>query len=216
MLRLGRRSAPLLPMLALGAVLALAAQPAAADPNDGRNSMEDLKSGLKPADPQPDAGVLKPGLAVSYHMGRFSTLGEMMGIIGKSAGDKGAPLPTLDYQGPEGSLVMTSTRRDTVGALINGFIKFPEPGTYVFKVMSNDGVSIDIGGRNIFEDGGVHTTDYSDGLPVKVDAPGWYPIHVKYFQKKGGYALGVYWRTPNGGGRYVTVPPEMYAHIEEK
>jgi len=214
MQRSGHCPTPLLRFLALGATLALLAQPALAGTLDG-NEMGELKTGLKVADPQPDAGALKPGLAVAYHMGRFNTLAEMMGIVGKSEGDKGKPLPTLDYQGAEGTTVMTSTRRDTVGAIIDGFIKFPEPGTYVFKVMSNDGISVDIGGKNIFEDGSVHVTDYSDGLPVKVDTAGWYPLHIKYFQKKGGYALGLYWRTPKGSGPYVAVPAEMYAHLEK-
>jgi hypothetical protein len=214
MLRPSRRPAPLLRILALGAALALAAQPALAGSLESTD-MEPMKSGLKAADPQPDAGKLKPGLAVAYHMGRFQTLAEMMGIIGKSEGDKGKPLAILDYQGAEGTKVMTSDRSDTVGAIIDGFIKFPEPGTYVLKVMSNDGVSLDIGGRNIFEDGTVHVTDYSDGLPVKIDSAGWYPLHIKYFQKKGGYALGLYWRTPQGAGSYVAVPAEMYAHLEK-
>jgi hypothetical protein len=211
---LRRRPASLLRFLALGAVLALMAAPALAGSLDDTD-MEDLRSGLKAADPQPDAAALKPGLAVAYHMGRFQTLAEMMGIIGKSEGDKGRPLPILNYQGAEGTRVMTSDRNDTVGAIIDGFIKFPEPGTYVFKVMSNDGISLDIGGKNIFEDGSVHTTDYSDGLPVKIDSAGWYPFHIKYFQKKGGYALGLYWRTPKGAGGYVVVPAEMYAHLEK-
>jgi hypothetical protein len=214
MLRFGRRPATLIRLLALGAVLALFAQPVLADPNEGDNDMEELKTGLKPADPQPDAAALKPGLAVSYHMGRFNNLHEMLGIVRNATGDKGKPLATLDSQGPEGATVLTSPRRDMVGALIDGFIKFPQAGTYVLKVMSNDGISIDIGGQNIFEDGSVHTTDYSDGLPVKIDTAGWYPIKLKYFQKKGGHALGLYWRTPGGGGRYVTVPAEMYAHLE--
>lgn len=212
---LGRRPAALFRSLALSALLALAAQPALADPNESGNDMEDLKSGLKPADPQPDAAALKPGLAVVYHMGRFNNLHEMMGIVRNATGDKGKPLATLDSQGPEGGTVLTSPRRDMVGALIDGFIKFPQPGTYVLKVMSNDGISIDIGGQNIFEDGSVHPTDYSWGLPVKIDTAGWYPIKLKYFQKKGGHALGLYWRTPNGGSRYVTVPAEMYAHLEK-
>jgi hypothetical protein len=214
MLRPSRRPASLLRFLALGATLALMAQPALAGSLNS-NDMEDLKTGLKAADPQPDAGALKPGLAVAYHMGRFNTLAEMMGIIGKAEGDKGRPLSMLDYQGAEGTKVMTSDRSDTVGAIINGFIKFPAPGTYVFKVMSNDGVSLDIGGKTIFEDGTVHITDYSDGLPVKIDTAGWYPLSIKYFQKKGGYALGLYWRTPNGAGNYVAVPAEMYAHLEK-
>jgi hypothetical protein len=214
MRRPSRRPAPLLRFLALGAALALLAQPALAGSLNG-SEMADLKTGLKAADPQPNAGALKPGLAVNYHMGRFQTLAEMMGIIGKSEGDKAAPLPMLDYQGAEGTNVMNSGRHDMVGAIIRGFIKFPEPGTYVFKVMSNDGISVDIGGTNIFEDGSVHVTDYSDGLPVKIDTAGWYPLHIKYFQKKGGYALGLYWRTPKGAGGYVAVPAEMYAHLEK-
>ncbi|HEX7006048.1 MAG TPA: PA14 domain-containing protein [Alphaproteobacteria bacterium] len=209
------RPASLLYVLALGVGLALAAHPVMADPNEGDDEMEELKTGLKPADPQPDAAALKPGLAVYYHMGRFNNLHEMMGIVGNATGEKGKPLMTLDFQGPEGATVLTSSRRDMVGALIDGFIKFPQPGTYVLKVMSNDGISIDIGGQNIFEDGSVHPTDYSWGLPVKIDTAGWYPIKVKYFQKKGGHALGLYWRAPNGDGKYVTVPAEMYAHLEK-
>jgi hypothetical protein len=212
--RPSRRPTFLLNVLALGAVLAFAIPPALAGSLDDKD-VEEMKSGLKAADPQPDAGKLKPGLAVSYHMGRFQTLAEMMGIIGKSEGDKGRPLPMLNYEGAEGTKVMTSDRTDTVGAIIDGFIKFPEPGTYVLKVMSNDGISLDIGGKTVFEDGSVHVTDYSDGLPLKIDTAGWYPLHIRYFQKKGGYALGLYWRTPKGAGNYVVVPAEMYAHLEK-
>ena len=214
MSRPGRRPLSLPRLLALGAALAFMSQPAfAGSLND--SDMAPMKSALKAADPQPDAGALKPGLAVNYHMGRFQTLAEMMGIVGHAQGDKGAPLPMLNYQGAEGTTVMTSDRHDMVGAIIRGFIKFPQPGTYVLKVMSNDGISIDIGGQNIFEDGSVHITDYSDGLPVKIDTAGWYPLNIKYFQKKGGYALGLFWRTPAGAGSYVPVPAEMYAHLEK-
>ena len=211
---LGRRSTSLLRFLALGAVLAVMAQPGlAGELND--SDMAELRTGLKVASPQPDAAALKPGLAVNYHMGRFQTLAEMMSIVGHSEGDKGKPLPMLNYKGGIGAKVMTSGREFTVGAIIDGFIKFPQPGTYVLKVMSNDGVSLDIGGENIFEDGSIHGTDYSDGLPVKIDTAGWYPLHIKYFQKKGTYALGLFWRPPSGGGGYVPVPAEMYAHLEK-
>ena len=132
MSRLGRRSVPLIRLLALGAVLAFMAQPGfAGSLNDGE--MDDLRTGLKAANPQPDTAALKPGLAVSYHMGRFQTLAEMMGIVGHSEGDKGKPLPMLNYKGDEGTQVMTSDRHDMVGAIIQGFIKFPRARNLCLK-----------------------------------------------------------------------------------
>jgi hypothetical protein len=90
-------------------------------------------------------------------------------------------------------LVLTSKEHELVGALITGFIRLEKAGTYGFDVTSNDGVRIEIGGKLLYEDPTVHGDDTSDRIDVKVDQPGWYPVKVVYFQKKGTATLVLRW-----------------------
>lgn len=198
-------------VLALGAALALSlalVSPAWAAEED----LEDLVSGLKPAAPQPEAAALKPGLAVRYHKGKYNTIEEMLAIIGSKPGVKGAPIAMLNFDDDVGGNVMTSKAPMMMGAMITGFIKFPAAGTYIFKVKSNDGIDIKIGGKVVFADHEKHGDFMSDGLPVKIDAPGWYPVAIQYFQKKGTYALEMHWKKQGGKDGYAFVPAANFAH----
>src|SRR4029450_11421046 len=79
---------------------------------------------LKPADPQPAADALEPGLAVNYVFKKVRSVSE---IERAGPGEPGKPLPKLEYNtGSAG--VLTSGQSDHVGALIPGFLKVPEAG----------------------------------------------------------------------------------------
>jgi PA14 domain-containing protein len=145
-------------------------------------------TGLKAAEPQPSAEQLSPGLAVGYVYGRFNHLKE---FVNKKF-EPGPFLPHLNWRMGTG-LVLTSKEHELVGALITGFIRLEKAGTYGFDVTSNDGVRIEIGGKLLYEDPTVHGDDTSDRIDVKVDQPGWYPVKVVYFQKKGTATLVLRW-----------------------
>jgi hypothetical protein len=167
-------------------------------------------NGLKPASPQPAATALQPGLAVNYFFMMHNKIDEV-GRVGKA--QKGTPILELNHKGGESDGVLTANRPMGVGAKMNGFIKFDKPGAYVFKINSNDGIRVSIGGTKIYEDPNVHPDTMSDPITVNIDQPGWYPLGIDYFQKKGTSALQVYLTPP--GGEEEVVPASQYAHSKQ-
>lgn len=168
---------------------------------------------VAPASPQPKAGALKPGLAVNYHFYEVREIKWLLYYAGKKKGTAGAPLPQINYDSGVAN-VLSSERPDGVGANIRGFIKLDKPGAYVFKVNSNDGVRLTLGGKQIFEDGGVHSDSMSGPIQVRIAKPGWYPIQIWYFERKGTSTLQLFWQPP-GGGASVIVPASAFAHAPD-
>lgn len=199
-----RRKATFLAVLLAASTLFLTAAPAGA-----------AITGLKPADPQPASDKLTPGLAVKYHFAIFNTIeGMIMRTGGADTAAPGTPLKQLNYKTGFGS-VLSSGRQDGVAAFINGFIKFDKPGTYTFKVQSNDGVELKIGGAMIFTDPEVHPDTFSEPLPVEIPSAGWYPIAVTYFEKRNTSTLELYWKTPDQVGDFAFVPADAFAFTPE-
>ena len=48
-----------------------------------------------------------------------------------------------------------------------------------------------------------------------IEEAGWYPMLIKYFQKKGTAALSLYWKPP-GAAEFSVIPAEAYAHLPEQ
>lgn len=167
-------------------------------------------TGLKPAEPQPAAPQLAPGLAVEYTYAVMNHLDEFKGRKFES----GPPLPTLNYKMGDGT-VLTSKARDGVGAIITGFIHFEKTGTYGLDVTSNDGVRVEVGGKLLYEDPGVHSDDTSDRIDVKIDRPGWYPIKVLYFEKRYTATVVLRWIGPGEKGQLQPVPAKAFAHLKK-
>ncbi len=171
-------------------------------------------SGLAPAKPQPNPAALKPGLAVTYYYGLVRHVDELATIAKYSKGNVGPPIPQLNYKVGQGN-VLTSKFDNGVGAFIEGLINFPEAGTYVLKVHSNDGVKLEIGGKLIHMDPGVHVDTFSDPIPVEIDAAGWYPLSLIYFERKSTSTLELYWSGPGGAKAADFVPADAFAHLPE-
>lgn len=163
-----------------------------------------------PADPQPDAADLAPGLAVRYYYARLTHIDRLVEWIEMEKGVEGPPLPKVNHAAGIGD-VLTSRGSDMVGALITGFIRFDTAGTYTFHVTSNDGVRLTIGGVMMHEDPRIHPDTLSPPLVMPVAAPGWYPIEILYYEKKGTSTLILEWTPPDGPGRQV-VPADALAH----
>ena len=165
---------------------------------------------VAPADPQPDAAALKDGLAVRYYFSKFNHIDNLAAWMKSDDGIEGDPLPNLDYQMGAGN-VLSTTSADLVGAHITGFIEFPEPGTYELKVISNDGVRVTLSGEMIFEDPEIHPDTASPPLVVQIEEPGWYPLDILYFEKKGSAALKLQWKQPGASG-FTAVPATAFKH----
>jgi hypothetical protein len=164
-----------------------------------------------PAAPQPDAAALKDGLAVRYYFAKFNHINDLTGWMRFEDGVPGEPLPALDYEDSAGN-VLTTTNADLVGAHITGFIEFAEPGSYRLQVTSNDGIRVTLGGEMIFEDPGIHKAETSPDLVFDIAEPGWYPLDILYYEKKGTWALKLYWQPPGAQG-FVAVPGAALKHL---
>lgn len=167
-------------------------------------------TGLKPASPPPSE--MKPGLAVTYYFHKFNDTREILDWAKYRDGVRGEPILILDYFVGDGE-VLTSGRTDFVGADIRGYMNFPEAGTYTIAMRSNDGVDLKIGGVRVVYDPGVHSDRFSDLVPVKITEPGWYPLHLLYFEKQVTSTLELYWLRPGGSGQLDFVPEEAFAHV---
>ena len=167
-------------------------------------------SGLKPADPQPVADKLAPGLAVQYTYAMMNHINELRG----RKFEPGAPILQLDWHMGTGK-VLTSKNNTGVGAILTGFIQFEKPGVWGMDVTSNDGVRVEIGGQLIHEDPGVHSDTTSDRIDLQIDRPGWYPITILYFQKRYTATLAVRWIAPGDKGNLEPIAPKALAHPKE-
>ena len=168
-------------------------------------------NGLKAAEPQPSAGQLSPGLAVGYVYGRFNQIKE----FANKKFEPGPFLPHLNWRMGSG-IVLTSKEKELVGAQITGFIRFDKAGMYGFDVTSNDGVRVEIGGKLLYEDPTVHADDTSDRIDVKIEQPGWYPLKVLYFQKRGTSTLVLRWVPAGSDAKTEPVPVPATAFARPK
>lgn len=166
---------------------------------------------LTPADPQPAAGDLTPGLAVSYAYPRDVRLLEDA-VDALEDSEKGPPVRGLSYSdNAEGDLTLTSDKATKVAAAISGFIRFDAAGTFEVEMISNDGLVARIGGQDVGLYDGVHACEPAGIQEVIVPEAAWYPIEITYFQRKGSACLEMDW---NVDGRMGPVPDSVFAHID--
>lgn len=166
---------------------------------------------LRPASPQPDAGALRPGLAVEYaypvDIRMLSEARRMRGVT-----QTGAPLKGFDYPDTErGENALTSRQPERVVAFIDGFIRFDRAGAHRLQFWSNDGLEVRIGGAEVYRHDRRHTCQTLGWRTVNVPEPGWYRVEALFFQRLNTSCLMLNWTPPGGGeGR---VPAANFAHL---
>ncbi|MCV3272109.1 PA14 domain-containing protein [Roseobacter sinensis] len=166
---------------------------------------------LSPADPQPAASSLSPGLAVVYAFpGDVRTVKDARNAL-KRKTVQGPPLAGLSYDDTtEGDETLTSGKAMKIAADISGFIKFDAPGTYVLDFLNNDGLEISIGGEIVGDYDEVHTCGYAGEIEVEVPVAGYYPLQATYFQRKGTACLMMEWGPDSDG--LELVPDSVFFH----
>lgn len=165
-----------------------------------------------PASPQPAADALKPGLSVRYWPYAMHNVEDVArNAKSSSSGEKGAPLPGLNYDDNTGK-VLSSNLTQEVGAEITGFIKFPASGKYQIATNSNDGVRVFVGGAQVVDDPSIHAMGQSDPGEINVEGEVWYPLRVLYFQRHGTWGLQLLWAP--AGKDLAIVPNSAYARTE--
>ncbi len=154
---------------------------------------------------------LEPGLAVCYINGMIRHIDEMAEWERQVKCRPGPPL--LEVNSKVGKKkVLTSRFSDGVMAVITGYVHLDQTGQYGFVFASNDGVRLEIDGRQILEDPDVHSDRFSDMGFFDVKTPGWYPVTIRYFERKNTSTLRFFWQPPGHEGTMPTVPPDALAH----
>ena len=162
------------------------------------------------ANPQPDAASLQDGLAVAYYASAFDHVNDLESWINYRNPNVGTPIVGLEHRAGKGD-VLTSGSSDQVGAVISGYLRMPEAGSYQLQVTTNDGVRIHLGGARIHDDPKVGPERTLETTPFQIGEPGWYPLNIWYFEKRGSAVLEVLWKTPRSGG-FTSIPAEDLKH----
>ncbi len=172
---------------------------------------------LKPAAPamSPDADDLKPGLAALYFHKTFVRHVDALpqGEKARSTGVPGPAISDLNRRFGRGQVFDSGTNRG-IGVEMSGFILLDKPGRYRFQVNSNDGFRLFLDGRSLLEDPAWHASGDQLTPPAEfeVNAPAWYSLRIRFFQRKGTAAFQFYWMPP-GNNEFAPVPSRVLAHL---
>ena len=159
-----------------------------------------------------ETSLPEPGLAVLYIDGFFRNIDQMpAGTDAFRRGRRGAPVLLLDQKGGRQDPVFASGRSRGVGMILTGLLRLDTPGTYRWQALANDGIRMTAGGRLLFEDPGVHGDRLTPVGQLQVARPGWYPVTILYFQRKGTSALRLFWQPP-GAPAFSLVPASVFWH----
>ncbi|MDP6566811.1 MAG: hypothetical protein QF578_18425 [Alphaproteobacteria bacterium] len=166
---------------------------------------------LAPAEPQPDAKSLKPGLAVEYVYREAKSLHDAESYRGYNLESRGEPLKGFVYGDTNpGDGALTSGASELVIAYIKGYMRF-EAGQHELEFQSNDGLRVILGGVQVYEHDLRHPCVSNGAVTVKAPQAGWYPVEALYFQRLGTSCLDLSIRRP--GGEWDWTEPEIYAHL---
>jgi hypothetical protein len=164
-----------------------------------------------------DTKALKPGLAVLYRQSRYQHVDEMSDRKRDLKNWRpGKPIAYIDHQFGSG-FVFGSGLSSKVGVRMTGFIHLAKAGQWEFKAYANDGIRVTVGNTVVVNDPSVHFGGdrFSNPKFHTVEEAGWYPVLIKYFQKKGTAALSLYWKAPDASD-FSVIPAEAYAHLPEQ
>ncbi len=167
-----------------------------------------------PANPQPSAAQLRPGLAVSYvYPDEIRWLNEAKSWRSyESRVKQGKPLIGFLYADSEvGENVLTAESSEHVIAFISGFLHFDKSGSHELEFYSNDGLEVTLGGVKIYVHDGRHPCGTEGPVTVDIAQPGWYPVEAVFFQRLQTACLELFVKAP--GDELDFTKPEMYAFI---
>jgi hypothetical protein len=94
--------------------------------------------------------------------------------------------------------------RETFSVEWLGLLVIDRTGEHLFRVRSDDGAWLEIDGRLVVDNGGVHGSQVAEG---RIDLTrGLHPLRIRYFQAGGGRDLAVEWASP--GNRLEPLPAD--------
>lgn len=156
---------------------------------------------------------LKPGLNVVYYQEYFER--DLSAVSGPQASQyqkvNGKPILELNHQFGTEEVFDSGTNRG-VALIMTGYLNFEQAGTYQLQALSNDGINMLIAGQTLISDPEQHSDRLSNIGNLSIEAPGYYPTRIEYFQRKGTAALKLFWKTEDSSD-FVPLPQNAYAHL---
>ena len=123
----------------------------------------------------PDVPKLRAGVVYKYFEGDFHAVPDFT----KTPPLRAGRLDALGYA--------PDFRAERFAVAYDAFVRVPTDGVYRFAATSDDGISVDIDGKQTVNDDGDHAARLADGEIAL--AAGLHRIHIGYFQGAGGKAL---------------------------
>ena len=108
-----------------------------------------------------------------------------------------------------GELAGGKSRDEVITVDLRGSLRSAGAGVYVFNLISDDGSFLWLNDALIADSGGDHGYRRCESDPVWLDADGWYPIRVRFYNATGGGNLWLEWRLP-GASAFTAVPPDHF------
>ncbi|MFE2938457.1 family 16 glycoside hydrolase [Streptomyces sp. NPDC059255] len=107
-------------------------------------------------------------------------------------------IPTVDWSSTEGFGFT-----DNFVSQIIGNINVPADGTYAFRLISDDGSRLFVGGKKVIDHDGLHGAEPKDG-EISL-APGYHPLRIDHFDRGGEQQVTLQWKPP-GADSFTLVP----------
>lgn len=162
-------------------------------------------------------GRLKPGLDPIYYLDYFKRdvrrlpSGEQSSVYTVF---HGAPILELNHSFGKGEVFASGASRG-VGIRMRGYLQFDQSGEYTVQALANDGIIVRIDGVEVLSDPMQHSDRLTDASRLTIAVPGWYPLEIDYFQRKGTATLKLLWQPP-GSDAQVPIPAGAYGHIPNR
>ena len=90
--------------------------------------------------------------------------------------------------------------KQNVAVRWQGYVHFPEAGTYRLSTMSDDGIRLYVNGKKLYENWEPHGAQ-ADEANLTVEKAGWQHVRLDYYQGEGGAILSFGWELPNQRAR---------------
>ncbi|MGW2350153.1 family 16 glycoside hydrolase [Actinacidiphila glaucinigra] len=107
-------------------------------------------------------------------------------------------IPTADWTSTDGFGFT-----DNFVSQILGNINVPEAGSYTFRLISDDGSRLFVGGQQVIDHDGLHGAEPKDGEITLT--PGYHALHIDHFDRGGGQQVTLQWKPP-GAADFAVVP----------
>ena len=100
---------------------------------------------------------------------------------------------------------------DNFGIVTEGYLKIPKDNNYTFRLISDDGSKLMIGGNVVIDHDGQHGASAKDGeVALK---KGFHPFRVDYFESGGGNNVSLQWKSfDDKEGGFKVVPSSVLTH----